>query len=64
VKQYLSFINRTLLGSGELMWSSILQAPRISRGSQSSDSSLGSSFGCSVGSSTASDTGNEGKLPM
>jgi hypothetical protein len=43
------------------MWSSILQAPRITRGSQSSDSSLGSSFGCSLGSFPTSEADGEQK---
>ncbi|XP_023328968.1 folliculin-interacting protein 1 [Eurytemora carolleeae] len=39
------------LGEGRmLMWSSIVQAPKLSQGQKSSDSSLGSSFGCSLGS--------------
>ena len=39
------------VGEGRmLMWSSIVQAPKLSQGQKSSDSSLGSSFGCSLGS--------------
>jgi hypothetical protein len=44
-----------------VLWSSILQAPRITRGSQSSDSSLGSSFGCSLGSFPTSEADGEQK---
>lgn len=43
-----------------LMWSSIVQAPKLSQGQKSSDSSLGSSFGCSLGSFNNSAT--EGDL--
>ena len=35
---------------GQIMWSSVVQAPRITRGVKASDQSLGSSFGCSFGS--------------
>jgi len=34
----------------QIMWSSVVQAPRITRGVKASDQSLGSSFGCSFGS--------------
>ena len=34
----------------QMMWSSVVQAPRITRGVKASDQSLGSSFGCSFGS--------------
>jgi len=40
-----------LIGDGKsVLWSSIVQAPKLSQGMKSSDSSLGSSFGCSLGS--------------
>ena len=39
-----------------LMWSSIVEAPKITQGAKSSDSSLGSSFGCSLGSFHHSET--------
>lgn len=34
----------------EIMWSTVFQAPRITRGAKASDQSLNSSFGCSFGS--------------
>ena len=34
----------------QVMWSSVIQAPRITREVKASDQSLGSSFGCSFGS--------------
>eukprot|EP00092_Neocalanus_flemingeri_P017277 GFUD01018683.1.p1 GENE.GFUD01018683.1~~GFUD01018683.1.p1 ORF type:complete len:874 (+),score=143.39 GFUD01018683.1:108-2729(+) len=39
-----------LENSSQIMWSSVVQAPRITRGVKASDQSLGSSFGCSFGS--------------
>ena len=53
-----------LENESQIMWSSVVQAPRITRGAKASYQSLGSSFGCSLGSFNINEqNGNPTAIP-
>lgn len=53
-----------LENESQIMWSSVVQAPRITRGAKASYQSLGSSFGCSLGSFNINEQNDVYAAPM